>query len=194
MPTFLVDPTITIEYFQRHYQVAISHEFLACADAQLTDYFSRQTGLTFSKNLCASWVSPEAFYYDKAIVSKLPFLLFVNHHWNPVTVLWTSASGRLYDIRDTDIDCEDVTFWFEQLDTVEYYKQLYPSPASLFKPNNLSYELTVIRLNMDCTMRIVVKSEHVAAVPSLISKVYDYVEASIFLRKNRTARKESSIR
>ena len=91
----------------------------------------------------------------KKEISKLPVVMYVNHNWNNnVIILWRSKSGCIYDIADTDIDCDDIEFWFEGIDPLLYYKQLYPKTELPFSNRSLaiaelSYKSLPIPLNCE---------------------------------------------
>ena len=87
MNTLFVDPKLTVEQFKRRYNTSISIESVGCADAQLTNYFELRTGLKSSKNVSISWATEDAFHYTVAEISRLTFDLYINHNWNPITVL-----------------------------------------------------------------------------------------------------------
>lgn len=176
MSTLFVYPEITVEQFKRRYGKDISVQFVVCADSQLTNLFELRTGLKINKQISIAWIWEEAFYYTKNEISKLPFQIFINNNWNPVTILWRSKSGRIYDMGDTDIDCDDIEFWFEGLEPVLYHKQLYPKDELPFKLKDLSFELVVTRLNLDCTIEMHLPEEQVAKAPEVIREIDAFIE------------------
>ncbi len=143
----------TIINYKKFVGIDVSEEFLKCAEEQLKEDFELKTGIKINKDIGFS--TPGAEYnYQKGVVSQCSRLLYVNHNWDPVTIKWESKSGRIYEHHDTDIDCNDVTFWIEGLDVDLIYKQLYPSQILPFKLKDLGYELQVTRINIDCTLEI----------------------------------------
>jgi hypothetical protein len=85
------------------------------------------------------------------------YSLIINHNWNYVGIKWRSKSGRIYDIADEDIACDDVEFWIEGLEPDLYYKQLYPGDKLPFKLKDLTYELVVNRLSLYASLEMTLK-------------------------------------
>jgi hypothetical protein len=175
MKTLFINPANTVDQFKRLYDVDISEEFVQCANAQLSPLFNRETGLKFSNQLCIAWAGKDEFFYERGPVSRLLFNLYVNHNWNPLTITWTSKSGKVYGIDETDIDCGDIVFSFEQLDPLLYRKQLYPGDQLPFKLKGLTYELVVTRLNREATIEMQLKDGKLPEANQIISQVYDFV-------------------
>ncbi|MEJ7672767.1 MAG: hypothetical protein WKF59_08645 [Chitinophagaceae bacterium] len=68
-------------------------------------------------------------------------------------------------------------FWFEKLETELYYKQLYPNDKFPFKLDNLTYELVLTRLNLDCTIILTsVKKMLSQNIPSLINQIDEFIK------------------
>lgn len=114
--------------------------------------------------------------YKPGKISSLGLNIYVNHNWNPVTVVWTSKSGRIYDVNDTDIDCSDIEFGFEGLDPLLYHQQLYPKAELPFKLKDLSYEMVVTRLNMECTVEMQLKIEEIGNVRAILDKTDKFID------------------
>jgi hypothetical protein len=161
------------------YELNSSLEFLSCADNQLTKLFVLSTGLKPNKNICFSTSSHSSLkaILEPGEISKLNINLFINHNWNPVVVLWKSRSGRMYKIADTDVDCNDIEFSFEKLDTAIYIEQLFPKGQKLpFVLKDLPYELAVTRLNMDCAVLISVKDGYQNIREKIIKDLCDFTQ------------------
>ncbi len=172
MSKLFVHEHIHIESFKLEYGLDISPSFISCANTQLTDLFVQQTGLTaFGKNLSMAWEVDTAFKYQKGEISKLTFRLFVNYNWNDLWVCWKSKSGKIYDINDSYIDYNDIEFWFEGLNPMLYHQQLYPNEQLPFKLKNLSYELVVVRLNMNASMLVNYKEATLSATKQQLEKI-----------------------
>lgn len=161
MPTLFFDPQLAADNFKQLYQISMSLEFAYCADLQLTGRFELKTGLKINKQISLSMRPEWEFFVEVGEVSKIAISIYVNHNWNPVTVLWKSKSGRIYKLEDTDIDCDDIEFWFEELDVALIHRQMFPNVKLPFKLKDLSYELVVTRINMDATIELQLKSEHI---------------------------------
>jgi len=178
MSTLLVN-TQNVKYSLSYAdQIESSVEFWDCANAQLSALFIKQTGLKPGKNLCFSmsnhWIGQPLI--EPGHISKLNINLYVNHNWNPIVVLWKSKSGRIYKIDDTNIDCNDIEFWFDKLDTELYISQLYPGDQKLpFVIKDLPFELQVTRLNMDCSLLLTVQAGYEDKRETMITAVYDFI-------------------
>lgn len=172
MSKLFVHEHIHIKSFKLDYGLDISPSFISCANTQLTILFVQHTGLTtFGKNLSMAWEDAEAFKYQKGEVSKLTFRLFVNYNWNDIWVCWKSKSGKIYDINDAEIDCNDIEFWFEGLNPVLYHQQLYPNEQLPFKLKNLTYELVVVRLNMDANLLFTFKEKALPTITEWLKEI-----------------------
>jgi len=164
----------TVDTFQSLYKLTISIEFVSCMDLQLNSLLFLETGLKTGKQLCISWASEWEFFLEKGKTSKVAFSLFANHNWNPITIMWKSNSGRIYELHDTDIDCDDIEFWFENLDVALIHKQMFPGDQLPFKVKNLTYQLVVARISMDCTFELTLKEIHVADAGKIIESIDSY--------------------
>ena len=56
----------------------------------------------------------------------------INYKLTKVTILWKSKSGRIYDLADTDIDCNDIELWFDKLDPLLCQKQMFPKEELVY--------------------------------------------------------------
>ena len=161
------------------YKIATSLEFLNCADEQLTDLFIKATGLKPNKNLSISIPINlgHSQLLDVGSVSKLKVNLYVNHNWNPIEILWVSKSGRIYKIDETNIDCNDIHFYYSRLEVDLYLKQYLPKGQMLpFSTEKLPFTLEVSRLNVDCILSITIKRGFETVLESFISDVYGFIE------------------
>jgi hypothetical protein len=168
-------PDHTVLSVKHSYNVDISIEFLKCADKKLSALFKKATGLSFNNNIGLSLGYVE-LDYQKSSISSLSSNLFVNHNWTKLTIFWKSKSGRIYDIADTDIDCDDIEFWFDKLDPLLCQKQMFPNEKLPFKLKNLTYELVVTRLNMDMTIEMTLNKEALPKENEMITQVDDFID------------------
>ena len=167
---------ITRDNFLKDYNVVISDEFMICADEGLRKDFVTKTGLKINKNISFTLAGYNTtLNYIKGAVSQFTQQLFVNHNWNPVTVKWKSRSGRIYEMHDTDIDCNDLDFWFDNLDVPLIYKQMFPGTKLPFTLKNLSYELVVTRINLDCAVELELKDEYAAQAVTIEAAINNYI-------------------
>jgi hypothetical protein len=153
----------------------VSTEFVKCADKQLSLIFKKTTGISFNKHIGLS-LGYVTLDYQKSATSSVSASLEINHNWTKVTILWKSKSGRIYDLADTGIDCDDIEFWFDKLDPLLYQKQMFPNEKLPFKFKNLSYELVITRLNMDMTIEMTLNKEAPAKGNEMIIQVDDFIE------------------
>lgn len=177
MQTLFYDAKLIVRMFQTRYGLKTSEQFFSCADIQLTNFFVLATGLKPGKRVSIS-LPPVELQYEKGEISNIHIQIYINHNWNPVTMLWKAKSDRIYTIADTDIDCNDLEFWFEGLDPLLYYKQLYPHEELPFKFKNLSYELVVTRLIMDdCSINMYLRKEEIANATAIMNQTDDFIAA-----------------
>jgi hypothetical protein len=153
----------------------ISEQFIECADKQLSAVFKKATGIPFNTHVCL-YFENDVFDYKKNNTSSLLSTLLINHNWNKLYVLWKSKSGRIYDLADKDIDCDDIEFWFDKLDPLLYQKQMFPKEKTPFKLKNLSYELVITRLNMDMTLEMSLHKEALVKENETIIQVDNFID------------------
>ncbi|MGN6435812.1 MAG: hypothetical protein ACTHMM_04730 [Agriterribacter sp.] len=175
--TLFVFPETMIRSFNRKHDLPVSVEFLECADKQLSPFFEKATGLKINKHISLDIAEDDHFAYVEDDISGLMMVLYVNHNWNrDITMVWKSKSGRIYKPGDTDIDCSDIEFGLEGIDPVLYYRQMYPKAELPFKLKNLSYQLVINRLNMDCTVEMKLKKEALANAEDLLKRIDSFID------------------
>src|SRR5262245_23717363 len=125
MATLLFDAKEAVNYFRRMANIEFSEEFIICADIQLSKIFEHQMGIKINKKTSFSSPMPDSKVYEQGPISRFNTRIYINHHWNPISFLWKSKSGRIYELNDSDIDCNDIEFWFEGLDVNLFLKQLF---------------------------------------------------------------------
>lgn len=183
MSTLFVDAQTAINTLKFVYSLEASLAFIKNADDQLTSLFVKETGIAPGTNVCIAiseheMGSPIYTTYrkdDNYIGRKLMIKLFVNHNWNPVTIFWKSKSGRDYKLHDTDIDPDDLVFWFDKLDRDLYFKQLYPSAKLPFKTNDFSFELVLVRLNLECAIALTLKDDSYQDIKQIKSEIGEFI-------------------
>jgi hypothetical protein len=156
------------------FAVNISKQFIKCADKQLSVLFKKLTGISFNKHI-GLFFQNDTFDYQKNDTSILLSSLSINHESNRLNVLWKSKSGRIYDIVDTDIDCDDIEFWFDKLDPLLCQKQMFPKEKLPFKLKNLTYELVVTRLSMDMTIELTLRKEAPTKENEMVTQVDNFI-------------------
>lgn len=190
---FLFDTRCPEVYLNRYKRegILMSLNFLECADTGLRISFEKLTAIKINKDICVSLPDAYTFNYKSDIVSQFTQNIFINYEYIfGVIIKWKSKSGRVYKLNDTDIDCDDVEFWFENLDASLAHKYLNPKVKLPFKLKDLTYELVVTRINMDCTIEIELKKEKDS--DSIIKQIDDFI--SDFNKKSeKNDRKEGVI-
>jgi hypothetical protein len=190
---FLYDsraPEIYLNRYKRE-SIKISLNFLICADTQLRISFEKITAIKVNKHICFSLPDSNEFEYKMGLTSEFTQSLFINYQYIfGVKIKWKSKSGRIYKFEDADIDCEDVEFWFEGLDATLVHKYLYPKVTLPFKLTDLTYNLVVTRINMECNLEMVLKKnlEH-----NLISKQIDDFIADFNNKSEKKDRKDGVV-
>jgi hypothetical protein len=152
-------------------------QFLTCADVQLRKDFQRQTGIKVNKHIlikCPSFTK-WGLELKKGPISSMKQSFLIDEHSTLVNVLWKSKSGRIYELTDTDIDCNDIDIWFDGLDIDFIYKYLFPKIELPFDLPELSYDLKITRLGLD----IEVKMKLHQGVITEINKLVELLDAHI---------------
>lgn len=181
-------PITYIGRCERLYGFPVSLPFVLCANTQLTPFFEKVVGFKVNKLVEIGWASPEdnEFFLRKGSVSEFSSQVFVNNRNFPVTILWKSKSGRIYEMGDTDIDCSDIEFWFEGLDPLRYNQEMFPKIGLPFNLKGLTYELMVERLNNDCTIQLQLKE----GIPNDLTDLYAEIDNFIGNFNDRSEKKD----
>jgi hypothetical protein len=143
--------------YQKAFGVTVSREFISCMEDQLKKDFLRQTGIAVNQRVSLAFSFPPGARLQKGAVSSFTQNLYINNHWVPVQIAWSSKSGRVYSMEDTDVDCNDIGFHWEGLDPLRTHKQMVPGETLPFKLKDLSYNLVVTRLNMETILEMTLK-------------------------------------
>lgn len=168
--------------FKRFLNIKISEEFITCLDKQLTNLFELKTGIKINRHISVaiSGIKPDYFNYKKGPISQYSHNFYFNHNWEKLTIKWKSRTSRIYEFHDTDIDCDDIEFWFDNLDVALVHKYLYPKVSLPFKLKDLTYELVVTRINMDCSIEMHLKEgiESEISIKQIDNFIADFNEKS----------------
>ena len=122
----------------------------------------------------------------------MPICLFINHSWITFIICWQSVSGKIYKPEDEVLDCNDVRFWFENLDVKLVHECLYPGGELPFKTDNLGYELEVQGLDMDMHIRMhFLPGKEVNAEAAMLS-IDNYIDA-FNLKSEKKGRKDGVV-
>lgn len=164
-------PDIYISQFKKLFSIEPSKEFVSCLDQQLTNSFELQTGLRPNRRIEIGWAHGPAFFYTIDKISRFAAELWVNNQNSPITIAWQSLSGKIYQLTDTSIDCNDIRFWMEDIDAALYSRQLYPKINAPFGISDLPFTITVERLNIDMIVEIYLKESAVAHADEIIKEI-----------------------
>ncbi|SJZ84223.1 hypothetical protein [Sediminibacterium ginsengisoli] len=175
--TLISYPDVYIERCEKLYGFKISEKFVDCANTQLTRAFENTVGFKVNKLVGIGWISSpyQEFFLRKGPTTEFSSEISVNHYNFPVTILWKSKSGRIYNMEDVDVDCSDIQFWFEGIDPLAYNKEMFPNIGQPFKLKDLSYELSVDRLNTDCTIQLQIRESLIVDTVSLLNQVDEFI-------------------
>ncbi|SJZ61186.1 hypothetical protein [Sediminibacterium ginsengisoli] len=171
-------PDIYIEQCEKRYGLKFSQKFVDCANSQLTSLFENRVGFKVNKKVLIGWAgasTQEFFLRTKDSITEFSSEIWINNYNFPVTISWKSKSGRVYKTDDSDVDCSDIEFWFEGLDPLAYHKQMYPNIGQPFKIKDLTYELIVERLNIDCSIQLELREGVAVDTPSVFQQIDDFI-------------------
>lgn len=172
-----IDRDATISIFLRDCGIVVSHSFLSCADKQLTEIFEAKTGIKSNRDIILYPRSGDDFYIEEGPVSKMVVTLYVNPNSNKSVICWKSkTSSRIFKTTDQDIDCSDIDFWFEDFDAALYYHQFYPKINSPFDISDLHFDLIVHRLNINYSVKLVLKKELRISPEDLIKSIDSFIK------------------
>lgn len=165
------------QHYYRLNDIRLPVQFLTCADVQLRKDFQRQTGIKVNKHIfikCPT-VTKWGLELKKGPISSMKQDFNIDEHSTWVNVLWKSKSGRVYDLTDIDIDCNDIEIWFDGLDIDFIYKYLFPKIELPFDLPELSYDLKITRLGMDLEVKMKLRY----GAKTEINKLVDLLDAHI---------------
>jgi hypothetical protein len=162
-------------YAQETYHISMSNAYVMCMREHLSKDFEFKTGLKINKDIDLQY-EKYSFFYTKGEISRTQATIYINHNWNSkAQICWKSKSGRIYEMTDGDIDCNDITMWFEGLEPDLYYRQLYPKDQLPFKLKDLTYKLKINRIQTDCEMLLTLKKEEVINAEIFLNGIYNFI-------------------
>ncbi|MBS1590594.1 MAG: hypothetical protein JST07_00590 [Bacteroidetes bacterium] len=191
----------TIEFMKKNYNLNFAKNFFRIMENQVHNYFEANTGISVGKRVQLT-TTPLSNQYDsnKMVteviidnenVSRLKYGLWIGSEYNFVTVAWNSKSGRLYKTSDEDIDSEDIVFWMEELNPLLYHKQLYPKEKFPFKLPELSFELILTRLVLNCIIVLYLKELENGNWKNISLQLDDFIAE--FNKKSEKAKKFTGV-
>jgi len=176
-----------INEFKVQLNLEVSVPFMQIANKQLTQDYIRITGIAKMDNVSVSPLSAgfKLFFpdlisvYSKGTVSSLAMLagavdtVFMN---KVVYLCWRSISGKIYDISDTEIDDNDIVFWFEGIDPMIIYNRLYPKEPFPLKIKTPSFEFEYVRMEVDAQIDLYFKPEYSTIEETIIEDVDTFIQ------------------
>ncbi len=185
---FLPDETglsSTIKRYRESQSIIFSAEFLICANQKLFEAFKNQFGLNpikIKKEDDDIWVfrhvgvPTDIYEHGKTKYNSFLKCYFsINAAFATISICWKSKSGRVYEIFDEEIDCNDIEFWIEDLDVTKVYELLNPKLKLPFGLKNLSFNIEVINLNLGMNIDAWLKPEFGLQAKEIASKTCDFV-------------------
>lgn len=107
------------------FKLDASDDFLRCADQQLTTQFEKITALK-DERIRIIWTPHSGFNHESGPISRIELPLIFRYGGMRVWASWKSKSGKIIKISDEGFDCNDLEFWFEDLDIAECKHRMTP--------------------------------------------------------------------
>lgn len=160
-------------------------------DQQLSDEFEKKTGIKISKRirLHLDETDLNLSYGDISCANSV--LTIIEEAPNNLKVCWKSGSGHIYKINDDDIDCNDIEFWFENFQPELYIQQYYPNQKLPFKIKNITYDLVVTRINLDCIIKMTLKKNVIKNEEEIVEQIDNFIAA--FNNKSEKISREEGV-
>jgi hypothetical protein len=148
------------------YGVNSSNEFFKCADNQLSSIFESETNLKITPEIWMQLDHENQFIYKKDDISVIESRILLKYGILKVNFLWNSKSGRIYAISDSDIDCTDITFWFEELNPAQCNSFMNP------KWSLITFPVTLIEMFKNQS-NLTVSEEFVATADAQLTPLFE---------------------
>lgn len=145
-------------------------------DQQLSTLFTQLTGIKPSKEISLIYVEENSFKYTRDNISSFTSQLYIKHNWDPIIIMWKSNSGKVYGVEQDDIDCNDIVFWFHDLDVPLIHKQVYGNGVLPFKLQNLTYELRVENFSINCQIELLLKKDAMEIAETQIVSIDRFID------------------
>lgn len=182
-PTWSLIPEIYQPLFinsLKQFGINFSASFIFCMDKQLSEQFQKRTGIKISKRIRLSLthfsVAESQLTYGEVSKIKGRITIIEEEPIN-VKVCWRSKSDRIFKIEDEVVDCNDIEFWFEDFKPEVYIQQYYPNQQLPFKIKDITYELVVNRIYLDCTIVMTLKLEARLNAERFVEEIDNFIAA-----------------
>jgi len=167
-------------FFYRNFDILLPVSFLRCAEKKLTVDFEKKTGIKVNKKVGLS--TPDVINtlgnglgLISSEVSYMNQCLSVGLGITNVIIAWKSKSGRIYQLTDLDIDCDDIEMWFHYINVADVYERLNPKLEVPFKMKNLNFELEILRMDINLSMMLYFKPSFEEETKNLEIKIDNYI-------------------
>jgi hypothetical protein len=152
-------------------KISSAEEFFSCLDAQLSMYFEKVTAIEINPKVWLKFDYEDGLQYSKGAISEIKATIFLPHGSCHVSCCWKSKSGRIYDIADTDIDCNDVEFWMEGLDA-DYCREHMKPRLTLFGFHEQWQQYTADKTKLEVSAAFIACAD--AQLTPLFEKIVGY--------------------
>ena len=125
-----------VDLFKLYFNRDISVVFIDCANNRILGFLEESLPGS-SKHTRVRWDSGGSLMYTKGRISLLQSKFSFVYGHLPVNIKWHSQSGRIYDIADTDINCADIVFELEGLDTAKMSHLIKPKWSLVTFPETI---------------------------------------------------------
>ncbi len=174
-----------IKEYRESQNLIISKNFIVCGNRQLFHsfrYLTRIEPILLKTSDGDTWAFKQIMLNGYLIsqgkkdsYSFLECTIGINNSYQIAKICWKSKTGRIYETFDEDIDCNDIEFWFEDLDVAKVHELLYPKQTIPLALRNLNYKLELINLNTNLEVVAFLKSEFSDQIVDIANKTCDFV-------------------
>lgn len=174
-----------IKDYRESQNLIISRDFIVCGNTQLFYSFKNLTRIepillktsdgdiwTFKRIMLDGYLISQG---KKDSYSFIECTIGINNSFQIAKICWKSKTGRSYQTFDEDIDCNDIEFWFEDLDVAKVYELLYLKLTIPFGIRNLKFKLELINLNTNMELVAFLKETTTNQIADIANKTCDYV-------------------
>ena len=192
------DPLLPLRQcvYYTDYGILMPVAFLLCMEKQLRIDFEKKTGIKVNKQMCLyalnKFYSIDRLGLEYGETSYMNQSLDLNIYSLQVLIAWKSKSGRIYQLTDDDIDCDDIEIWFHKINVAEVYETLYPKMEMPFKLKGLTYELQVVRMDVNQTLQLHFKEGMEEDVEGIVKKIDTHI-ANLNSKSEKNDRKDGVV-
>jgi hypothetical protein len=184
--------SIILEDYREKIGIAVHESFILCCYASIEKEFYRITSIRLTGRVQFAFVGKDVFFVESDDISRMPICLFINHNWITFIICWQSLSGKIYKPEDEIIDCNDVRFWFENLDINLVNQCINPGGVLPFKTDKLGYALEITGLDMNMHIRLKVIPGKEQEINAAMESIDNYID-SFNLKSERKGRKDGVV-